>query len=69
MRISLEEKSEPNVSLGEESVEFKYKVTAFDLTPGKKYAILRYDSYKQLPKDNVYEAQAADVIKFQAQGT
>lgn len=69
MRISLKEDSEPNVSLGEASKQFKYTVTASKLTPGTKYAVLRYDSYKNIPKDHVYGEHATDVVKFKAEGT
>lgn len=69
VRIDLKEDSEPNVSLGEPSKQFKYTVTASQLKPGTKYAVLRYDSYKNIPKDHVYAAQATDVVKFKAEGT
>jgi len=67
--ITLEENSEPNVTLGEESKTFTYNVKIRELTSGKKYVCLRYDSEKKLPKDHVYAEQAVKVTKFTAHGT
>ena len=53
LRITLDDNKEPNVSIGEQAIQFQLHITARNLTPGKSYAILRYDSYENIPTDQV----------------
>ena len=48
-RLSVNRSDEPNVSLGETAVNLKGTVTVSNLTPGKKYVLLRFDDLSNVP--------------------
>ena len=48
-RLSVNRSNEPNVSLGEKAKNLKGTITVSALTPGAKYALLRYDDVAKMP--------------------
>lgn len=64
VRLELKEIKQPNVSLGEQSAQFKYRVNISDLEVGKKYALLRYDTYKKIPIDTALASESSNVVEF-----
>lgn len=69
VHIDLEEKSEPNVSTGEQPKQFHITVTVEELEVGKRYALLKYESYKVLPSKSAVESQASSCERFTAEAT
>lgn len=67
VQLELAEKSEPNVSMGKAPKQFEFKVRVSELEKGKKYALLRYDNFKMLPKKKAVESQAEKVKRFTAE--
>ncbi|WP_394849590.1 C39 family peptidase [Pendulispora brunnea] len=51
VRLSVDRSDEPNVSKGEAPVQLHATVTASGLVSGRRYALLRYDDYKDVPTD------------------
>lgn len=49
VRLNVNIPNEPNVSIGEKPVMMQGTVTIYDLVPGRDYALLRYNSYKNVP--------------------
>ncbi|CAF2513620.1 unnamed protein product [Rotaria sp. Silwood2] len=56
VRLKVNLSNEPNVSMGADPVIMQGTVVVLDLVPDRNYVLLRYNSYKQVPKSGDTQA-------------
>ncbi len=66
VQIILSPRAEPNVSLAAAPTLFHAQITADSLTPGLKYALIRYDNYLNVPTSNFNPLNATSAVYFVA---
>jgi hypothetical protein len=68
VHIVLDSLDEPNVSLSAAPRMMKAWITADSLTPGKSYALLRYNNYQTVPSSGFSPSNASSALYFTASG-